>query len=132
MRASLSARPLLFALVLSLLSLLEGCLYTDVREPLQYGSPTPGDFNGNLGKEVTGSACNTGILWLVALGDGGYDAAVNDARSKAHAAYIADVKADTQYTNILFGIYQKQCTTVSGRVAAPPPATVAAAGAPTP
>ena len=49
--------------------------------------------------------------------DGGYDAAVKDARESSHATIIADVKADTKYTNVLFGIYQRQCTAVTGRVA---------------
>lgn len=117
------------ALALLSAGALTACLYSDVRAPLAYGSPTPGDFAGNLGKEVSGSACNTAILWLVAWGDGGFDAAVKDARAQARAEYVADVKADTQYTNVLFGIYQRQCTTVSARVASPPPAP-AASGAP--
>ena len=92
------------------------CLYTDVRAPLSYDSPTPGDANGNLGREVTGSACNVAILWLVALGDGGYDAAVRDARGSSGAPFLVDVKADTKYQNLLFGVYQRQCTTVTARV----------------
>jgi len=96
---------------------LTGCIYTDVRAPLSYRSPTPSDVGGNLGAEAQGSACNHAVLWLVAWGDGGYDAAVKEARESSHAALIADVKADTKYTNILFGIYQRQCTAVTGRVA---------------
>jgi hypothetical protein len=92
------------------------CLYTDVRAPLSYASATPGDANGNLGREVTGSACNVAILWLVALGDGGYEAAVNDARGASGAPFLVDVKADTSYQNVLFGVYQRQCTTVKARV----------------
>ncbi|HEY8039483.1 MAG TPA: TRL domain-containing protein [Polyangiaceae bacterium] len=110
---------------------LTGCLYTDVRAPLSYGSATPGDAGGNLGREVTGSACNTAILWLVAFGDGGYDAAVKDARAESNAPFLVDVKADTSYKNVLFGIYQHQCTTITARVpagpASPPPATASAA-----
>jgi hypothetical protein len=102
------------ALVLGLV--LSGCLYSDVRGPLSYRSPTPSDVGGKLGEEAHGSACNTAILWLVAFGDGGYDAAVKDARESSHAVLIADVKADTSYTNVVFGIYQRQCTTVTGRV----------------
>jgi hypothetical protein len=108
-----------------LASLLTGCLYADVRAPLSYGSATPGDANGALGGEVTGSGCNSAILWLVAWGDGGYDGAVRDAKRQANAPFLVDVKADTTYTNILFGLYQHQCTNVTARV----PATVAAAPA---
>ena len=102
---------------------LPACLYTDVRAPLSYGSATPSDANGNLGQEVKGSACNVGILWLVAVGDGGYDAAVRDARGNTNAPFLVDVKSDTTYKNILFGIYQRQCTEITARI----PGTVAAA-----
>jgi hypothetical protein len=105
--------------------LLTGCLYADVRAPLSYGSATPGDAGGNLGQEVTGSGCNSAILWLVAWGDGGYEAAVKDARANSNAPFLVDVKADTTYTNVLFGVYQHQCTMVTARV----PTTVAAAPA---
>jgi hypothetical protein len=100
----------------SALTLLTACLYTDVRAPLSYASATPGDANGNLGREVTGSACNVAILWLVALGDGGYEAAVKDARGSSGAPFLVDVKADTSYQNVLFGVYQRQCTRVTARV----------------
>ena len=101
---------------------LTGCLYTDVRAPLSYGSATPGDAGGALGREVSGSACNVAILWLVALGDGGYDAAVKDARGSTGAPFLVDVKADTSYQNVLFGVYQRQCTTVTARVPGAAPA----------
>jgi hypothetical protein len=105
---------------------LTGCLYSDVHAPLSYRSPTPSDVGGSLGAETQGSACNTAILWLVAWGDGGYDAAVKDAKANANAVLLADVRADTAYTNVLFGVYQRQCTQITARVAnvavaAPPP-----------
>jgi hypothetical protein len=107
--------------------LCNACLYADVRAPLSYGSATPGDANGNLGREVTGSACNVGILWLVAFGDGGYDAAVRDAHAQAPGApFLVDVKADTSYTNVLLGVYQRQCTNVTARVPGAAPATASA------
>jgi hypothetical protein len=114
-----------------LASLLAGCIYADVRAPLSYGSATPGDANGNLGQEVTGAGCNTAILWLVAWGDGGYDAAVREAKAASNAPFLVDVKADTTYTNVLFGLYQHQCTKVTARVpgvAAASPAPAAASG----
>ncbi len=115
--------------------LLAGCIYADVRAPLSYGSATPGDANGNLGQEVTGSGCNTAILWLVAWGDGGYDAAVREAKAASNAPFLVDVKADTTYTNVLFGLYQHQCTKVTARVpgvtaAAPAPAAASGGKAP--
>ena len=65
---------------------------------------------------MKGSACNVGILWLVAFGDGGYEAAVRDARASSNAPFLVDVKADTSYRNVLFGVYQKQCTQITARV----------------
>ncbi len=108
---------------------LTGCLYADVRAPLSYGSATPGDAGGNLGKEVTGSGCNVAILWLVAWGDGGYDAAVRAAKRATDAPFLVDVKADTTYTNVLFGVYQRQCTNVTARIPAPPAPSPAASAA---
>ena len=111
-------------LCLSLLVSLAGCLYTDVRTPLAYNSATPGDVGGNLGQEVHGRACNYIFAYLLAFGDGGYDAAVKDAQQSSGATLLADVKADTSIVNVL-SIYQRQCTEVTGRVAqqaAPPPA----------
>jgi hypothetical protein len=113
----------------AVLSGLSGCLYTDVRAPLSYGSATPGDVGGSVGAEVTGSACNTAILWLFAFGDGGYEGAVRDAKRTSGAPFLVDVKADTAYTNVLLGLYQRQCTRVTARLPGGP-ATAAASPAP--
>jgi hypothetical protein len=115
-------------LATALSTLLTGCLYSDVRAPQTYGSATPGDAGGNLGREVTGSACNTAILWLIAVGNGGYDAAVKEALASANAPFLVDVKADTSYRNVLLGAYQRQCTNITARV--PAAATVAVAKPP--
>jgi TRL-like protein family len=140
-RTWLSPRAMNLARVIPALlapAALVGCIYSDVHAPLAYRSPTPGDVGGSLGPETQGTACNTAILWLVAFGDGGYDAAVKDAKTNANAVLLADVKADTAYTNILFGVYQRQCTVITARVAnvavAAPPAAPAAPppGAPGP
>jgi len=123
------APPLSGRLLATLLALTaSACLYTDIRAPLSYGSATPSDANGNLGREVKGSACNHAVLWLVAFGDGGYDAAVADARAGTNAPFLVDVKSDTAYRNILFGVYQRQCTNVTARV----PGGAATAGAVSP
>ena len=116
-----------------LLSSASACLYTDVRAPLSYGSATPSDANGSLGREVKGSACNHAILWLVAFGDGGYEAAVADARGSTNAPFLVDVKSDTSYRNVLLGVYQRQCTNVTARVpGAPATAGAAPSGSATP
>lgn len=103
------------------------CLYTNVRAPLSYGSATPGDAGGNLGREVTGSGCNTALLWLFAVGNGGYEAAVKDALEYSGAPFLVDVKADTTYTSYLFGLYQRQCTVITARL---PGGAAAAASVP--
>ena len=123
---------LYFGLGLVVAGALTGCLYTNVRAPLSYGSATPGDAGGNLGRDVSGSACNYAILWLIAVGNGGYDAAVKDAKEGANVPFLVDVKADTSYQNVLFGAYQRQCTKVSARVPAPAPVAVAAPPPPIP
>jgi hypothetical protein len=104
-------RPLLTAACL----VLSGCIYTNVRAPLSYRSPTPGDVQGALGAEVEGEACSQAVLYLVGWGDGGYSAAVEDAKAKSSAALLADVRADMRLFNVL-GVYQKRCTRVRGRV----------------
>jgi hypothetical protein len=126
------ARSSLVAALLFLLPSASACLYTDVRAPLSYGSATPSDANGALGREVKGSACNYAILWLVAFGDGGYEAAVADARGSSNAPFLVDVKSDTSYNNVLFGVYQRQCTHVTARVPATTAAAPAASGGATP
>jgi hypothetical protein len=95
--------------------LLTGCIYTNVRAPLSYRSPTPGDVQGTLGAEVDGEACSQAVLYLVGWGDGGYSAAVADAKAKSSAVLLADVRADMRLFNVL-GVYQKRCTRVRGRV----------------
>jgi len=123
-------RSLVSAIILAMT--LPACLYTDVRAPLSYASATPSDANGSLGREVKGSACNVGILWLVAVGDGGYDAAVRDAKASTNAAFLVDVKADTTYKNVLFGVYQRQCTQITARVPGAAATPAAATGSATP
>ena len=95
---------------------LGGCIYANVNAPLSYRSPTPGDVQpATLGPEVQGEACNHLVLFLVAWGNGGYSAAVEDAKAKGGATLLADVQADQRVFNIL-GVYQKSCTRVRGRV----------------
>ncbi len=119
--------PLLVAALWAALAT-TSCLYTNVRAPLSYGSATPSDAGGNLGREVTGSGCNMALLWLFAVGNGGYEAAVKDALEYSGAPFLVDVKADTTYTSYLFGLYQRQCTVVTARL--PGGAAAAAASAP--
>jgi TRL-like protein family len=94
-----------------------GCVYTNVTMPLSYRSPTPSEVAGPLGEDVDGKACSHNVLFLVAWGDGGYAAAVENAKARSGAALLADLRADTEGFNIL-GVYQRRCTRVRGRKAA--------------
>lgn len=95
---------------------LTSCVYANVNTPLAYRSPTPADVNGPLGREVTGEACSQVVLGMVAWGDGGYGAAVEDAKAKGGAALLADVQSDRSIFNVL-SVYQRICTKVRGHVA---------------
>ena len=103
--------------VLAAATLVQGCIYANVTTPLSYRSPTPGDVGGvaHLGPEVTGRACNHGVLYLVGWGDAGYGRALEDARRQAPQAVLADVRADSNGFNVL-GVYQRMCTTIRARV----------------
>ena len=90
-----------------------GCVYTNVNTPLSYRAPTPNEVQGPLVTTAHGEACNMAILGLVAWGDGGYAAAIEDAKQSSGARMLADVKADTRLFNVLF-IYSKACTRVTG------------------
>jgi len=90
-----------------------GCIYADVKTPLAYRAPTEAKAAGAA--EVEGAACNQVILGLVAWGDGGYAAAVADAKAKSGATELADVRADTTFFNVLF-LYDKACTRVTAKV----------------
>ena len=107
-------RALVSAVVSLIVLAANGCIYANVHTPLSYRSPTPSDVPGPLGPEVTGEACNHVVLGLVAWGDGGYSAAVEDAKRSSVARLIVDVEADTKLFNIL-GVYQESCTRVRGK-----------------
>ena len=93
---------------------LSSCVYANVSAPLAYRSPTPGDVTAPLGAEVIGEACSRLVLYMVAWGDGGYGAAVEDAKAKSGAALLVDVQSDRSVFNIL-SVYQRVCTRVRGR-----------------
>jgi hypothetical protein len=109
MRARLYGASAALALAFS------GCLYANVQQPLSYRSPTPGDVAGQLGSEVEGRACNHLVLYLVAWGDGGYRAAIEQAKAQTGAKLLADVQVDTAFFNVL-SVYQRTCTVVRGRI----------------
>jgi hypothetical protein len=91
-----------------------GCVYADVKTPLAYRAATAVEAKAVGAADVEGIACNQAVLGLVAWGDGGYAAAVADAKAKSGATQLADVRADTTLFNILF-LYDKVCTRVTAK-----------------
>jgi hypothetical protein len=91
-----------------------GCVYADVRTPLAYRAPTAVEAHAAGAADVEGIACNQAVLGLIAWGDGGYAAAVADAKAKSGATQLADVRADSTFFNILF-LYDKACTRVTAK-----------------
>jgi TRL-like protein family len=96
-----------------------GLIYTNVHVPRAYRSATSGDVpNGKTDKIVSGEACNQSVFFLVAWGNGGYAAAVKNAlQQEPSNAMLYDVTADARAQSILFGLYTRLCTVVTGKVA---------------
>src|SRR6266478_5386872 len=80
---------------------ISGCIYADVKTPLAYRAPTAVEAKAEGAADVEGTACNQAVLGLVAWGDGGYAAAVADAKARSGATQLADVRADTTFFNVL-------------------------------
>ena len=94
--------------------MLMGCIYADVIQPLSYRSATISDAAGlEVVKPVEGESCAHLVLWMVGWGDGGYNAAVQDALEPVGASMIYDVKADNHFLNVLY-VYQRSCAKVNG------------------
>ena len=93
-----------------------GCIYGNVSVPLAYRAPTAQEAHAEKAADTEGLACNQAVVFgLFAWGDGGYAAAVADARAKSGAVQLADVRADVTLFNVL-GLYSKACTRVTGKV----------------
>ena len=101
--------------LLLLVASTSGCIFADVKTPLAYRAPTANEAHAEKAREVEGTACNQAILGLVAWGDGGYAAAVADAKAKSGATQLADLRADMTFFNVLF-FYDRACTRVTAKV----------------
>lgn len=96
-----------------------GLLYTHVTRGVAY--PRPWVHSELDLKKMTlvgpsyGEACSTNFLGLVATGNGGIDAALQDAlrRAGGGATILYDVRIDRRMKSYL-GLYSKFCTEVSG------------------
>ena len=108
-------------LLLAVLALASsGCLYTDVRWPRAYRSATPSDVKAAPSDPlVSGRACNTVLLYLVAWGDAGYAAAVKAALKDQPEGLLYDVRSDVKVNSYVVGLYSRSCTVVTGRVGRP-------------
>ncbi len=114
-----------FVVILFLLVLLPGCalqpyglLYSHVVTGEAYPRPwTHRDLalaRMTLVGPASGEACSTNLLGLVATGDGGIDAAVRDALTRAGGATVLyDVRIDRRTTSYL-GLYSTFCSEVNG------------------
>jgi hypothetical protein len=89
-------------LVLSLWIVLTGCLYLDVKTPLDT------DLNQTVLGSKQGKASSYSVLWLVAWGDAGTAAAAKngDITTVNHM--------DSELYSILFGLYTRVTTVVYG------------------
>ena len=103
--------------------LLNGCIYSDVQVPRAYRSASPVDVESKAkasDKVVTGEGCNKLVMFLVAWGNGGYAAAVNNAlENEPHGSILYDVHIDVKAESYFIGVYSKVCTVVTGKVATP-------------
>jgi hypothetical protein len=114
--------------------------------PLSYQTPAGEDMGRVVARErVRGRACQRGLslpaftgggitALSVGWGEGAYQSAIEDARSKAPAAIaLFDLRADVQ-TRIIAAVYREQCLIVDAAVAtaAPAPAQVPSPPEPTP
>lgn len=99
---SMLRKTLRSALLGSTLLLASGCLYTSVKIPLDINLEET-----KLGSK-TGESTAQSVLWLVAWGDSGTQAA-------AQAGGITTLlHADQKIFTVLFGLYSKQTTVVYG------------------
>ncbi len=92
----------LVLVALAAVVLLTGCLYMNVKTP--YGT----ELNKTVLGQKTGKAYSQSVLWLVAWGDAGTQAAAKDGN-------ITTVNhMDREVFSILFGLYSKTTTVVYG------------------
>jgi hypothetical protein len=95
-------RKFLLVFLIALSFLQSGCLYTNVKYPLDEDL-----LNTDLGSKV-GKASNHIVLWLFAWGDAGTEAAAKDGNIKI-------VKhLDAERYVLLFGLYSKVTTVAYG------------------
>ena len=95
-------RLLAFVLLLCCLCLLPGCLFSDVTTFLDT------DQDRTAVADKVGESSSYSILWLVAWGDSGTQAAARNG------GLTTIMNADTRVLNILWGAFLRQTTVVYG------------------
>lgn len=95
-----------------------GLIYTNTTVPQSYRSNTYEDVEQlRVLGDVEGQSCASNILGLIAYGDAGYNAAVEQAlATTAGAVALYDVRTDAELFSIL-GIYSTYCTIVHAKAA---------------
>ena len=89
-------------IVVALLALTPGCVYSSVQVPLDT------DLNETKLGDKIGESSFKSVLWLVAWGDAGTQAA-------AEQGGLTTIRhADRKVYSVLFGLYYKQTTVVYG------------------
>jgi hypothetical protein len=84
------------------LSLAPSCVLTDIKIPLDT------DLDETQLGDKVGEASSQEVLWLVAWGDAGIQAAAKEG------GITTITHADTKIFSVLFGLYFKQTTVVYG------------------
>jgi hypothetical protein len=89
-----------------------GIIYGDITYGRKFESLTESDTKP--GGVAHGEACANNILYVVNMGNAGFDAAYKAALASVGANSLYDVRVDTHITNVLF-FYAQVCTEVTGK-----------------
>jgi hypothetical protein len=96
-----------------------GILYTDTKVPRGWRTAAPSEVKSAPDDPaVRGESCARSVLWLVAWGDSSYDKALKNALG-GRDGIMYDVRSDLKVQAYLIGLYTKECTILTGRVAKP-------------
>lgn len=96
-----------------------GILYTDIKVPRGWRTAAPSEVKSAPDDpSVRSEACSRTVLWLVAWGDSSYDMALKNALG-SREGIMYDVRSDLKVQAYVLGLYTKQCTILTGRVAKP-------------
>jgi hypothetical protein len=88
-------------------------IYGDVTYSRNFESLTEADTKP--GVTAHGESCASNILYIVNIGNAGYDAAYKAALASVGANSLYDVRVDTHITTVLGFIYNQVCLEVTGK-----------------